>query len=160
MFIRALISFITLPGIVAVIVPPVIAHFDPWSKGQWAPGISVMCIGAFVLLWCVRDFYVSGKGTLAPWDPPQKLVVAGLYRFMRNPMYVGVLLLVLGWSIYFCSPLLVAYTALLALAFHIRVIKHEEPWLRAQFGKQWEIYQQEVSRWLPGLKPRQDDSSL
>jgi len=157
MFIRALIAFIALPGIAAIVAPPLIAYFDPWKGFRWAPGIFVMCIGGFVLLWCVRDFYISGKGTLAPWDPPRKLVVVGLYRFMRNPMYVGVLLLVLGWSLYFRSPILFLYTAILALGFHIRVVKKEEPWLNEQFGNQWVLYQQEVPRWLPRTTPWKDD---
>ncbi|MCP4021605.1 MAG: isoprenylcysteine carboxylmethyltransferase family protein [Desulfobacteraceae bacterium] len=158
MFIRSIISFIALPGIVALIIPPVIAYFDPWNKNPWPPGMFVMLIGAIVLFWCVRDFYVLGKGTLAPWDPPKNLVVLGLYRFVRNPMYVGVLLLVLGWSIYFCSPVLIAYLFILAVAFHIRVIKNEEPWLKAQFASQWELYQKKVSRWLPRIVPWKNGS--
>ena len=158
MFIRALISFIALPGIFAVIAPPLIAYFDPWNRAHWIPGVFVMIIGAVVLLWCVCDFYTLGKGTLAPWDPPKKLVVLGLYRFVRNPMYIGVLLLVLGWSLYFGSPLLLLYVAILAIGFHIRVVRNEEPRLKAQFGSQWELYQQEVSRWLPRTSPWKDDS--
>jgi protein-S-isoprenylcysteine O-methyltransferase Ste14 len=90
---------------------------------------------------------------LAPWDPPKKLVVIGLYRFVRNPMYIGVLLLVLGWGLYFCSPILFLYTATLSLGFHMRVITNEEPWLKAQFGIEWDLYQKEVARWLPRIKP-------
>ncbi len=151
MFFRALTAFIALPGIVAVITPPVIAYIDPWNRYHWSPGIFVMIIGAFVLFWCVRDFYKLGKGTLAPWNPPVKLVVAGLYRFVRNPMYIGVLLLVLGWSLYFFSLFLFLYTLALAIAFHIRVVRYEEPALKSQFGGQWELYQKEVSRWLPRM---------
>jgi len=158
MYFRALTSFIALPGIVAVILPPLIAYFDPWRGEHWTPGIVVMCIGAFILLWCVRDFYVSGKGTLAPWDPPVTLVVVGLYRFVRNPMYIGVLLLVLGWSLYFLSVLLVIYVIVLTVGFHIRVVRNEEAWLKAQFGVQWESYEKEVSRWLPRLTSWQGDS--
>jgi protein-S-isoprenylcysteine O-methyltransferase Ste14 len=75
--------------------------------------------------------------------------VIGLYRFVRNPMYVGVLLLVCGWGVYFRSPLLILYTAVLAVGFHLRVVRNEEPWLKAQFGGQWELYQREIARWLP-----------
>jgi protein-S-isoprenylcysteine O-methyltransferase Ste14 len=153
MYIRALIAFIALPGVAALIVPPLIAYFDPWKGYHWAAGIPVMCLGAFILLWCVRDFFVSGKGTLAPWDPPRNLVVVGLYRFVRNPMYVGVLLLLFGWCLYFRSPVLFLYTAILAIGFHIRVIRNEEPWLKEQFGSQWEVYRHEVSRWLPRITP-------
>jgi protein-S-isoprenylcysteine O-methyltransferase Ste14 len=110
-----------------------------------------------VLLWCVRDFYVSGRGTLAPWDPPQRLVRVGLYRFTRNPMYVGVLLIVSGWSLLAGSPRLAWYTAILAVAFHLRVVLHEERWLAGQFGPDWEEYKRRVPRWLlriPQLPPR------
>ena len=153
MIIRALTAFIALPGIVALLMPPLIARFDPWKLGSWAPGILIMGLGLVVLLWCVRDFYISGKGTLAPWDPPKHLVVIGLYRFVRNPMYLGVLLLVLGWGIYLCSPALLLYLACLCVGFHVHVVRKEEPWLRAQFGKQWELYRQHVSRWLPRITP-------
>jgi hypothetical protein len=77
---HALLAFLVLPGLAAVIAPPFIALVDPWRGQTWLPGLAIMCGGAFVLLWCVRDFYVSGKGTLAPWDPPKQLVVVGLYR--------------------------------------------------------------------------------
>jgi protein-S-isoprenylcysteine O-methyltransferase Ste14 len=66
-----------------------------------------------VLLWCVRDFYVSGRGTLAPWDPPKHLVVVGLYRFTRNPMYIGVLMVVGGWGLRAGSPVLGMYLVVL-----------------------------------------------
>jgi protein-S-isoprenylcysteine O-methyltransferase Ste14 len=158
MYIRALIAFIVLPGIVALIAPLAIVYLDPWIGNLKMPGALAMCLGIFVLLWCVRDFFVSGKGTLAPWDPPKELVVVGLYRFMRNPMYVGVLLLALGWSLYFLSPILIFYMAVLAMGFHIQVVRNEEPWLKEKFGKQWELYQQEVPRWLPRRTPWKEDS--
>ena len=108
-----------------------------------------MAAGLCILLWCVRDFYVAGKGTLAPWDPPTTLVRAGLYRFTRNPMYVGVLTLVSGWTLSSGSRTLAVYTAGLALAFHLRVIFYEEPWLQRQFPNEWQAYRAKVSRWLP-----------
>ena len=158
MFTRALFAFIVLPGVAAGIIPPVIAYFDPWRGAVWVPGLAVMLVGAFLLIWCVRDFYVSGKGTLAPWDPPRKMVTVGLYRFVRNPMYIGVLLLVLGWSLYLSSVMLAAYMLVLAVGFHIRVIRYEEPWMAAQFGEEWETYSVSISRWLPRFKPWKDDS--
>jgi protein-S-isoprenylcysteine O-methyltransferase Ste14 len=153
MFLRALLAFLALPGLAAVLVPPMIAWFDPWRGQVWIPGLSVMLVGAAVLLLCVRDFYVSGKGTLAPWDPPRHLVAVGLYRFVRNPMYVGVLLLVLGWSVCLSSPVLAVYAGVLAAGFHIRVIKNEEPWLESEFGEEWSEYGAAVSRWLPRVSP-------
>ncbi len=151
MFARALFAFLVLPGLAAVAAPPLISRIDPWRGQTCLPGLIVMCVGAFVLLWCVRDFYVSGKGTLAPWDPPKHLVIVGLYRWVRNPMYVGVLLLVVGWTLYLGSPLLVAYLILLALGFHLRVVLHEEPWLDTRFEHQWRNYRAAVPRWIPRL---------
>src|SRR4051812_31874204 len=104
LFARALLSFLLLPGVVAFAVPAWLASIDGRrGAGTWL-GWIVVVAGAAILLWCVRDFYVAGKGTLAPWDPPRRLVVVGLYRFLRNPMYVGVLTLVLGWALVFGSP--------------------------------------------------------
>ena len=153
MILRALLAFLVLPGVAAFIVPPIFASFDPWRTGVFWPGALVMLPGMVLLLWCVQDFYVSGKGTLAPWDPPKKLVVVGLYRHMRNPMYVGVLTLVVGWSLLLLSPILIFCAAILAFDFHIRVLKHEEPWLKSQFGSEWQQYSSEVSRWFPRLPP-------
>ncbi len=111
-----------------------------------------LLVGVCVLLWCVRDFYAIGKGTLAPWDPPKRLVIVGLYRFTRNPMYVGVLGWVSGWSLLAGSPVLAAYAGVLAVCFHLRVIFYEEPTLARQFGNEWTLYCARVNRWLP--KPR------
>lgn len=153
MFLRALLAFLVLPGVVAFIVPPVLALIDPWKTGIFLPGAFVMLLGIVLLLWCVRDFYVSGKGTLAPWDPPTKLVVVGLYRYMRNPMYVGVIILVVGWSVLLTSPVLMCYALILGVGFHIRVLIHEEPWLESQFGNEWREYRSAVGRWVPRLTP-------
>jgi len=111
-------------------------------------------VGAVILVWCVRDFYVSGKGTLAPWDPPKRLVIVGLYRFTRNPMYVGILLLLAGWSLLAASPLLIGYTMVVAIAFHLRVVLYEEPTLLGLFGEEWTSYVASVPRWLPRLTRR------
>ena len=153
MFLRALLAFLALPGAVAFVLPPLLAAVDPWRSAVLWHGILVMLIGVILLLWCVRDFYVSGKGTLAPWDPPKNLVLVGLYRYVRNPMYVGVITLVAGWSIFLGSPVLTLYTVALATGFHVRVIMNEEPWLSSQFGDEWARYSANVGRWLPRLKP-------
>ncbi len=148
MFVRALAAFLILPGMAAGLVPWLIASFDPWQLGGWKPGIIVLFLGLFLLLRCVRDFYVVGKGTLAPWDPPRKLVVLGLYCYTRNPMYVGVLTLLVGWMLTAGSPLIAAYTCALAAAFHLRVVLNEEPWLAGQFPVEWAEYAQKVPRWV------------
>lgn len=153
MFVRALTAFLVLPGFAAIIFPPLLAAIDPWRNGIFLSGVFVMFFGAFLLMWCVRDFYVSGKGTLAPWDPPKNLVIIGLYRYIRNPMYVGVLALVAGWALLFKSPLLLFYEIILAIGFHIWVLKYEEPKLESLFGNDWREYRAAVRRWIPRLRP-------
>lgn len=154
MWFRALLAFLVLPGVVAFLAPPLIACVDPWRSGPWLPGVGMMALGTIVLLWCVRDFYVAGKGTLAPWSPPEHLVVVGLYRYCRNPMYVGVLTLVVGWALLFGSALVASYAVFLALGFHVRVLRHEEPWLQSRFPNAWPAYRASVPRWLPCKMPQ------
>jgi len=153
MFLRALCAFVILPGLAAFVAPPLLARLDPWRRAGFPPGGLVVALGVVVLLWCVRDFYVAGKGTLAPWDPPKRLVVVGLYRVVRNPMYVGVLILVAGWALLLTSPLLAAYALALAVGFHLRVVRYEEPWLEKQFGAAWQRYRAHVARWRPRPTP-------
>lgn len=114
-------------------------------------GLFVTTLGCVLLAWCVRDFYVAGRGTLAPWSPPQNLVRVGLYRYSRNPMYVGVLTIVVGWAITFHSPVHAWYAASLAIAFQLRILYGEEPWLAERYGEEWTHYRAHVSRWLPFL---------
>lgn len=151
MFARALFAFLVLPGVFAFVLPWILISVDPWRGEGWAWGFVVLGCGLAILLWCVRDFYVSGRGTLAPWDPPRHLVAVGLYRFTRNPMYIGVLTLLGGWGLAFGSPLIGGYWIALAVGFHLRVILHEEPWLAKRFASEWAAYSAAVPRWLPRL---------
>jgi protein-S-isoprenylcysteine O-methyltransferase Ste14 len=149
MFLRALIAFLTLPAIVGGLIPWLLLPGDQWrTTGTWL-GLPVLLLGICILAWCVRDFYVIGKGTLAPWDPPKRLVVVGLYRWIRNPMYVGILAIVAGWGLAAGSPLLAVYAVVLAIAFHLRVILYEEPTLARLFGEDWMRYRATVHRWFP-----------
>ncbi|HKA40113.1 MAG TPA: isoprenylcysteine carboxylmethyltransferase family protein [Burkholderiales bacterium] len=149
MLARALIAFLMLPGVFGAVVPWVLVSGDPWRGEGWLAGAGLMGPGLLGLMWCVRDFYVSGRGTLAPWDPPARLVIVGLYRYTRNPMYVSLLLFVGGWSVAAGSPVLAAYAAIVAVAFHLRVILHEEPWCAKTFGPEWSAYSARVPRWVP-----------
>lgn len=153
MLARALIAFLALPGVVAGVIPALLVASDGRRSGGGACGFVVLGLGLFGLLWCVRDFFVSGRGTLAPWDPPMHLVVVGLYRFVRNPMYISVLTVVVGWWLGTGSRSLAVYVGILAIGFHLRVIFHEEPWLRRQFGEEWTTHSASVRRWLPRLRP-------
>ncbi len=147
-FARALLAFVACPGMVALALP--LAWLVAESRLQlvWPPGLAVLGVGLSGLLWCVRDFYVSGEGTLAPWAPPSCLVTVGLYRYSRNPMYVAVSLMLLGWALSFGSRGLLAYTVIVVVAFQLRVVLGEEPWLRSTFGESWDQYTRQVPRWL------------
>src|SRR5437867_4056864 len=149
LYLRAVIAFVALPGVVAGLVPVLLVAGDDHRGGGRAIGFAVLAVGLVLLVWCARDFLVAGRGTLAPWDPPKRLVVVGLYRFVRNPMYLAVLILLLGWSLATGSRLVAGYTFVVAMAFHLRVLLHEEPWLRRQFGTACKTYFASVPRWLP-----------
>ena len=147
MFARAVFAFLAMPGVVAFAIPIVwIVH----SRARLAHpfGLALLLIGCVGLLWCVRDFYVSGKGTLAPWSPPKHLVSVGLYRYSRNPMYIAVACILLGWAVTFNFLPLYLYLLLVALAFHLRVIFGEEPWLARTHGDTWAKYSRQVPRWF------------
>jgi protein-S-isoprenylcysteine O-methyltransferase Ste14 len=146
-FWRALLAFVALPGTVAIAVPWVWVTASGRALAcPWA--LAVLALGLVLLLWCVRDFYVAGKGTLAPWQPPVSLVVVGLYRYSRNPMYVGVTTMLVGWALSFASAGLLLYALAIWLAFELRVIFGEEPWLARTFGDAWSQYVRQVPRWF------------
>jgi len=147
-FARALFAFLVLPGISAFLVPLLLAPDHPDPRPVHWVGALMIAIGTAILLWCVKEFYVLGKGTLAPWSPPRNLVMTGLYRWSRNPMYVGVSLIVFGWAIWFMSRGLLIYAVALAIAFHLRVVLGEEPWLARTHGEAWVKYRQSVPRWF------------
>ena len=150
LFLRALLAFLVLPGIVAFLVPALLVP-GITTRMFNISGIVPLVAGVTVLLWCVRDFYVAGKGTLAPWDPPKHLVRIGLYRYSRNPMYVGVLLILIGWATGFRTQSLAIYAIVMAILFHFRVLLYEEPWLARTFPGEWPAYKARVPRWLGRL---------
>jgi protein-S-isoprenylcysteine O-methyltransferase Ste14 len=113
-----------------------------------------IALGAAFYCWCAWEFASAGRGTPAPIDPPKLLVARGLYRVVRNPMYVGVLLVLLGESLVFGSWDLLRYAVLVWLCFHLFVVLYEEPALRRKFGASYEDYCQRVWRWTLQLPPR------
>ncbi len=148
MFTRALIAFFLLPGIVTFVIPAAWIRYFVHMKQVHPFGLVPFALGLVALLLCVRGFYVEGAGTLAPWAPTRKLVTVGLYRYSRNPMYVSVALILLGWSIFFYSMGLLAYTILIVVIFHLRIVLGEEPWLAQTYGTEWESYCRRVPRWF------------
>jgi protein-S-isoprenylcysteine O-methyltransferase Ste14 len=145
LFWRASIAFLALPVVVGVLVPWLLR---PRGVPFHIVALPILAVGAVLLVWCVRDFYVAGQGTLAPWNPPRALVTIGLYRYSRNPMYLAVLLILCGWAVAFPSSILWTYTAIIAIAFHLRVVLYEEPWLARTHGPAWDTFRAAVPRWL------------
>jgi protein-S-isoprenylcysteine O-methyltransferase Ste14 len=109
-------------------------------------------LGGMILLWSFWNFLAQGRGTPAPIDPPRELVATGFYRYVRNPMYVAVLAILLGqflWSGYWS---LLLYALLVFIAFHVFVTYYEEPTLQQKFGAAYEDYLRRVPRWIPRFK--------
>jgi protein-S-isoprenylcysteine O-methyltransferase Ste14 len=111
-------------------------------------GLAGLAAGLALLCCCVWAFYREGRGTLAPWDPPRHLVTTGPYRWSRNPMYVAVLLILTGWSVTFGLTALWVYSVMVAIAFHVRVVVAEEPFLARTQGARWSEYRRTVRRWF------------
>ncbi len=118
------------------------------SLGWRALGLLLVAGGAAAFLSCVVDFARKGRGTPFPLDPPKTLVVTGLYRWVRNPMYVAVLNVVLGEAALFRSGELIGYWFSVLFGFHLFVVLYEEPALRRTFGEEYEAYCRNVPRWL------------
>ena len=147
-----------------VIAPGTLAVYGPWTVPGWrlAPpllgflslrvvGGLMIAAGLPVLLESFARFAIQGLGTPAPVAPPQHLVVTGLYRYVRNPMYVAVSALIFGQGLLFGSVSLLEYGLVVWLGFFAFVVLYEEPTLRGKFGKEYEDYCARVPRWLPRL---------
>jgi len=158
LFAKNLRFTVLIPGTVAVYIPLSIGFARPVAPGSSEMVLRVLslvplAVGASVYLWCLWDFATFGRGTPAPIDAPKRLVVRGLYRYVRNPMYVGVLLAILGWALRFSSLWLLLYAAGIGLMFHGFVVAYEEPALRRLFGGDYAAYCSRVGRWVPRLRP-------
>ncbi len=112
-------------------------------------GAALVVLGAGLALWCIATFVFKGHGTPAPFDPTRRLVVSGPYRFVRNPMYWGAIILLCGTGVRYASLALVCYSLLFWLATHLVVCGYEEPTLRRLFGSEYEAYCRGVRRWWP-----------
>jgi len=153
---RSVVFTVLVPGTVAGCLPGAIlratgATFDAAPAWRWL-GLVPLAMGLAIYVWCVADFVLAGRGTPAPIDPPKELVVRGLYRFARNPMYVGVLSTIAGQSWLFGSLPVVFYALVVLACFHVFVIGYEEPTLRRNFDGAYERYCTAVPRWLPRLR--------
>jgi protein-S-isoprenylcysteine O-methyltransferase Ste14 len=112
-------------------------------------GWIVGTVGAVLAPWCVLAFGTIGQGTPAPFDPPRKLVVCGPYRFVRNPMYIGATLALLGAALVYESLALLGFAIVFFAITHLFVVLYEEPTLARMFGAEYDAYRGNVRRWLP-----------
>lgn len=150
LLLKNLVFTLVVPGTVAVYLPWLIAgDREIGSVAAVVTASALFLLGGAIYLWCVWDFAVFGRGTPAPIDAPKRLVVRGLYRYTRNPIYVGVLTVILGWAVLFRALSLVLYALALGIACHFFVVLYEEPRLRKDFGADYENYCSRVGRWLP-----------
>ena len=113
----------------------------------------LIAAGALALLDSFARFAWQGLGTPAPVFPTRHLVVTGLYRYVRNPMYVAVVAVILGQSLLFGNARVLGYGAIVWLVFHLFVSTHEEPTLRAKYGNEYQLFCSNVPRWIPRLRP-------
>ena len=151
---RNLVFTLVVPGLGGVYVPWLILTRNGGSPkvGSWY-AVVVIAAGALLYFACLWSFGAVGRGTPGLWDSPRRVVSVGPYRWVRNPIYIGALLIVAGEAWLFLSVDLLLYAAALAVAFHLLVIGYEEPRLRTRFGEAYETYRRTVPRWVP-RRPR------
>ena len=145
-----------------IVAPGMVAGYIPLGLLRWGPQITtgilgwlalpLWLIGGAILLWSFWNFFEQGHGTPAPIDPPKELVAVGFYRYTRNPMYVGVLSVIIGHFLWFGFWYLLIYSMIVFLAFNTFVTYYEEPTLRRNFGAAYEDYCKRVPRWFSIFK--------
>ncbi len=150
---RSLVFTLVFPGTVAGLVPYLLgagAHSLPLSLGptRWL-GLLILGLGVITYAATTWQFGTVGRGTPAPWDAPRELVHSGLHAWVRNPMYLGVLLCILGEATLWQAGVLFLYAIIVWGVFHLRVVTYEEPVLRRTFGDAFDSYAARVPRWLP-----------
>jgi protein-S-isoprenylcysteine O-methyltransferase Ste14 len=160
----SILFLVIAPGTVAVLVPQRISRWQwnaapGWTWSLRILGGALILAGAAVLLDSFARFALRGLGTPAPVFPTKHLVVSGLYRHVRNPMYLAVSALILGQALLLLNAALVIYGMLVWLAFHLFVIGYEEPTLRHSFGDEYAAFCADVPRWIPRLHPSDRESS-
>jgi protein-S-isoprenylcysteine O-methyltransferase Ste14 len=145
---------IFVPGVLMVAFPIRLMATDPalFSFGllRWL-ALPLWAAGAAVVIWCAWAFTVRGRGTPSPADPPRELVVSGLYRYVRNPIYVGALLILLGHVFWHPARSILWMPVIVGITAHLFVTLYEEPHLRKTFGAAYEQYCMSVPRWIPKL---------
>jgi protein-S-isoprenylcysteine O-methyltransferase Ste14 len=151
---KSLLFLIVAPGMVAGYIPLALLRRGPQLEtGVFSYlAIPLWIIGGVILLWSFWNFLIQGRGTPAPIDPPKELVAVGFYRYVRNPMYFGVLLILIGHFLWFGFWWLLAYASFAWLITHLFVTSYEEPTLKKKFGAAYEEYLKRVPRWIPRIR--------
>jgi protein-S-isoprenylcysteine O-methyltransferase Ste14 len=162
---RHLLSILLLPFTVVAVVPYALLRSDAAAALRWNPasaelawvmraaGAGVFLAGFALFAWCVMLFARVGRGTLAPWDPTQRLVAAGPYRHVRNPMITGVALMLAGEALLWRSGVLALWLCAFFAINHTYFLLSEEPGIEKRFGDDYRLYRQNVPRWIPRLRP-------
>jgi protein-S-isoprenylcysteine O-methyltransferase Ste14 len=150
---KTLIFMAIAPATVTIYLPYALLppQHAPLTGSLRYLGLIPIIVGACIECWCAWDFAVTGRGTPAPFDPPKELVARGLYQRVRNPMYVGVMSILLGEALLFVSRFMLTYSLIVFVGFNLFVLIYEEPTLRRKFGESYERYCRAVPRWLPRL---------
>ena len=151
---RSLLFLIVAPGMVAGYIPlGLLLWGSQIETGVFAYlALPLWLIGGMILLWSFWNFLNEGRGTPAPIDPPKELVAAGFYRYVRNPMYMGILAMIIGYFLWFKYWNLLIYAVVVFIAFNTFVMYYEEPTLKRKFGVAYEEYCKRVPRWIPRFK--------
>ena len=151
---KSLLFLIVAPGTVAGYIPLVLLRQGSrLETGLFAYlALPLWALGGAILLWSFWNFLNEGRGTPAPIDPPKELVATGFYRYVRNPMYVGILAMILGHFLWFGYWNLLMYAIVVFVAFHTFVSYYEEPTLKRKFGTAYEDYLKKVPRWIPKVR--------
>jgi protein-S-isoprenylcysteine O-methyltransferase Ste14 len=158
-FIKQLVSFI-LPVLVLVIVPLSVENdLSIHSKFAMVTGLLIMSAGLFIMEMTISSFIRIGKGTLAPWSPTRKLVLTSLYKYVRNPMILGVLTVLIGEAISILSVNILIWAIIFFIINNLWFVLFEEPDLEKRFGEEYKEYKRNVPRWIPRTKPFSPDKT-
>ena len=151
---KSLLFLIAAPGMVAGYIPLALLRNGPQIETDILAYLAfpLWLLGGMILLWSFWNFLREGRGTPSPTDPPKELVAVGFYRYVRNPMYVGIFLILLGHFLWFKFIWLIVYLLVVFVFVHSFVTLYEEPTLKRKFGAGYEEYLENVPRWIPRFK--------
>jgi protein-S-isoprenylcysteine O-methyltransferase Ste14 len=149
---KTILFMILVPGTMLVVLPCYLVGSDTalFSFGifRWL-AVPFWAAGAAAMIWCAWVFVVHGEGTPLPTSPPRQLITRGLYHLLRNPIYMGAVILLLGFVFWHPASSILWMPVIVAISAHLFVILYEEPHLRKTFGSEYEQYCRSVPRWFP-----------